>query len=314
LQGTASVTVEGTVQVRVAVYNEAGEVVRVIRIHELSSPVDGIELETDGRIESLNDSVDIYYQGYWLGEWDGTNARGNPAPNGVYYIKVDNVDAMGTVRSTVQQAMVSRTLYSWTVRIYNEAGEMVRDLRTFLGDPGPDGLTGMDLSSGVIRPTGDGGSGGGVPRQLTITLSNGVPVVWDGRNDAGAIVGTGNYFVEVHSNDGRGAESRMTDTVTVQAQDRESGLGKLMAWPNVVGGLGPSRVVFHTDSGLTMVLTVRVYTVSGELVGMAGPGPAGTVGWETRDVASGLYLAVVEARTPAGGFLLQRILKIVVKR
>ena len=38
--------------------------------------------------------------------WDGTNWSGDPAPNGVYHVKVDNVDTLGSVTTATQQAIV----------------------------------------------------------------------------------------------------------------------------------------------------------------------------------------------------------------
>jgi len=56
--------------------------------------------------------------------------------NGNYYVKVDNIDTFGVVRTTTQEVTVNRSLYKADLTIYNEAGEVVRHLLTYVDDPG----------------------------------------------------------------------------------------------------------------------------------------------------------------------------------
>ena len=99
---SASVTVNGEFTVRIGVYNEAGELVKEILIKQYSEPIENIQIGPTTVINSLNAEAQIYYQGVYIGEWDGTTQDGQPAGNGTYFIKVDNVGAFGTVQSVTQ--------------------------------------------------------------------------------------------------------------------------------------------------------------------------------------------------------------------
>jgi flagellar hook assembly protein FlgD len=310
---TATVRVVGDFTVRIGVYNEAGEVVKLFPVEQFSQPVENISLEADNAITSLYDVIGVYYQGYLIGTWDGTNGRNEPAPNGVYHIKIDNIDALGTVRSTTQQAMVSRTLYRSSVLIYNEAGEVVRRLWSYVDDPGQAAVNGIELSTSVFRPSY--APTGGTPSQLSIRLSNGTTVVWDGRNDSGTIVRTGQYFVEIHSVDGQGGETQVVQRVSVQGGDRTAGAGVVTAYPNVVNRAQPGPVTFVSDALFSVTLRVSLYTTAGELV-VVRDGPAGqnTASWDASGVASGTYIAVVESRNAQGGLVNQQVLKVLIVR
>jgi uncharacterized repeat protein (TIGR01451 family) len=308
LGASVSVTVRGDYQVRVAVYNEAGEVVKEILVREYSQPILDITLITDRMIDSLNDQVDIYYQGYLIGEWDGTNWSGDPAPNGIYHVKVDNVDTMGSVTTATQQAIVSRSIHRTEVTIYNSAGEAVRHLYEVLSDPGPDGLSGVTLTSAVIQP---GAQGGTIPTQLGVLLSGGTTVIWDGRSDNGSVVTTGQYFVEVHVADGQGGDQQITHAVLVDGDKGQMGAGVVTAMPNALSATAPTAIFNATGAGVT-TLKVRIYTTAGELVEDQLQGPSGVVSWTPDNIASGLYLAVVEV-SDAKGLLSTKVLKISVK-
>ena len=295
---------------RVAVYNGAGEVVKVILVSQNAQPIDAFSLSTDGLIGSLNDQVDIVdSQGGPIGVWDGTLMSGEPAPNGVYHIKIDNVDLMGVVRSTTQEVMVSRTLYRSTVKIYNEVGEVVRTLYAYVSDPTQTVISGMSLSSEVIRP---GGTGAGVATQLTVSLSNGTTIVWDGRSDAGEVVSSGKYFVESHTEDGQGGETLVTRSVVVEGQDGQKAGGVISVVPGTVDMTQGNPMVVFQSTAVGLNLKVRVYTIAGQLVGQAAGSAAGT-NFDVTGLASGYYLGVVEA-SDTQGLVVRRIVGFTVTR
>ena len=309
-----AVTVLGTYTVRVGVYNEAGELIKTVLVKQFSEPVNSITLEASNVISSLHGQVDIYFEGNYIGTWDGTNSDGQPAENGQYNLKVDSVDASGVDVSTTQPVIVNRSLYKATILIYNEAGEVVRHLYTYVDDPGQQTVGQVTLSTKVIAPSGVATSG--TPNTVTITLSNGTVVTWDGKSDTGSYVTEGQYFVEVHSSDGQGGETIVTTKITVQGQNVGLGLGTLAAEPNVINGKSGTTVVTFTmkNSGMSLSLRASIYTLAGELVkveqGTAGE-PA-VVSWDTAGMASGLYLAVVEEQGANGGGIQRQILKILV--
>jgi len=301
--------------VRIGVYNEAGELVKTVLVEQSTKPIQDITLAQSSTITTLNGptgKIDIVYQGAVIGTWDGTNASGQPAANGTYQIKVDNVDSFGSVTSTTQQATVNRSLYKVTVLIYNSAGEVVRHLYSFTDDPGLATVNGVQLSTDVIKP-GFGAPTAGVPSQLTLNLGNGTTLVWDGRSDSGSYVQSGEYFLEIHSQDGTGGDATVTKQVSVQ--EGNTGVGNIVLEPNLVDlSKGSGAVTFMGPQTMGLTLGASVYTLAGELVTKVDGTPGtGTMGWNASGLASGLYLAVVEVKDATGGLIQRQILKLLVK-
>jgi flagellar hook assembly protein FlgD len=313
----APVTVTGNYTVKIGVYNSAGELVKEILVGQYTQPVMDIVLEGGNTIRTLNgvnSGVTIECDGTPLGIWNGTSASGNLESNGEYYIQVDNVDSMGVVKSETKQVLVDRKVMTETVLIYNEAGELVRHLYGYTDDPGGNVAVGAKLSTSVIAPTY--GDTGGAPRELTVVLSDGVTIVWDGKNDGGSFVEDGQYFMEIHSADGQGGDTTLTEKVTVKGGDEGKGVGKVKAEPNeLMMGTGVGQTTFKCDGGMNMTLKVRIYTVSGELVETVegGTGVNEAV-WDARGKASGIYLAVVDLTDMNGGHVGRQIVKVLVVR
>ncbi len=316
LTSCANVTVTGNYTVRIGVYNEAGELVKQILIQQFSQPINSLTLESSNSITSLhgtNSVINIYYEGYEIGTWDGTTTSGSPALNGVYNIKVDNVDSYGVVKSTTVQAVVSRSLYTFAVLIYNEAGEVIRHLDTFVDDPGLNSVINMKLSANVIVPSG-GTSSAGIPGNLTITLSNGMAVTWDGKTDNGAYVSTGQYFVEVTSQNGQGGgETVLTQEVSVMGTNSQVGTGQITTVPNILNSANGFLATFSSNSPMNLTLTVKIYTMAGELVKfVSGDTGSNRAVWDGSTVASGLYIAEIESNYMTGGLARIQTTKIVV--
>ncbi|HTC20492.1 MAG TPA: hypothetical protein VK859_06580, partial [bacterium] len=312
---SASVLVTGQYTVRIGVYNSAGELVDTILTEQLSQPIENFALQSSNAITSLNganNAVTIYFGNSPLGSWSGTTAAGSLVSNGIYYVKVDSVSNLGVDVSTTQQVTVNRTLYQSTILIYNEAGEVVKHLYSYTDDPGQAAVESVQLSSTLIQP--GMAQGAGTPSQLTITLSNGTTVMWDGTTDGGAFVQSGQYFVEVHTVDGNGGETTVIKQVAVEDRNAVNGIGVVTAWPNLLNAAkGPMTTTFHTNSSLSLTLKVSIYTVAGELVHVAsGNAGANQVSWDASGVASGTYLVVAELFTPTGGLAGQQILRIAV--
>jgi flagellar hook assembly protein FlgD len=307
-------TIASNYLVKIGVYNEAGELVKEILIDQFPQPVESIRLEKGNLISSLhgeNSEVEIYYGQSPIGTWDGTNNNGDLVSNGSYYIKVDNIDTYGAVKSTTQGVVVSRAIASVEVNIFNEAGEVVRHLYGYMDDPGlPSGLS-IELSSPVIQPGYE--TSGSTPNQVAVILSNGVTIMWEGKSDTGIFVQNGQYFIEVHTLDGQGREATVTKQLSVRDENKSSGVGKVTARPNILNSDNGFRTVLKNDSAMSLALKNTVYTTAGELVGVM-QGEAGTnqVVWDASGVASGLYLAVVEGIDSEGGLVSRQIVKIVV--
>ncbi len=288
--------------------------VKTILTQQFQEPIDDITLQADNVISSLNDPINLFHKGLLIGSWDGTNNTGQPAPNGIYHIKVDNVDSLGSVVTTTQQAVVSRSLYRVAVLVYNSAGEIVRHLYSYVEDPGKGTVKNVQLSTSVIKPN-NGAPQPGVPSQLVITLDGGTTIVWDGRSDSGILVQSGQYFVEIHSVDGTGGDATVTNQISVQDPVNNLGDGIVSALPNVVDLTSGNGVVnFTSKSTNPVTLRASLYTLAGELVAVVeGNSGSGVVPWSAVGLANGVYIAVVEARDVNGGFFGRQTLKVLVR-
>ena len=200
-------------------------------------------------------------------------------------------------------------MYKVTALVYNEAGEIVRHLYSFMDDPGLDGVMGVKLSTTVIKPSSN--PVGGTPSQLSVMLSNGTTLVWDGRSDSGSFVQGGQYFVEVHSADGQGGDTTVTEQVSVMGADVT---GTVIAMPNILDKTkGNTTTTFTVNTPQTVTLKVNIYTIAGERVAiLEGQAGQGTATWNASGLASGMYLAVVNAKDANGAFVSQQILKILI--
>ena len=316
LTSAVTATVTGNYTVKIAVYNEAGEMVKEILIDEFSQPIENIRLEDSSVISSLhgdNHEVGIYYGTHEIGSWDGTNGSGDLVTNGNYYVKVDNIDTYGVVKSTTKEVAVNRAIYQATINIYNESGEVMRHLYVYMDDPVPGGVLSMQLSTAVIKPSLE--SQGGTPSEVAVILSNGTTMVWDGKSDAGSYVISGQYFIEVHTVDGQGAQSTVVREVSVLDSDAGRGIERIVASPNLLNAANGYVATFKTKTAIPLTLKASIYTLAGELVGSI-QGLAGTsqVIWDATGVVSGMYLAVVEQVDEKGGLLSKQTQKIAVIR
>jgi uncharacterized repeat protein (TIGR01451 family) len=310
LSTSVSVTVTGQFTVKIGVYNEAGELVKEILLQQFSQPLNNISLQAGTSITSLqgaNSAVSIYYGTHFIGSWDGTGGSGNLVTNGTYYIKVDNVDSFGVVKSVVQSVTVTRSLETVSVRIYNEAGEVVRNLTTLVSDPQNNMVTSAQLTSPVIQP------GSALLGQLGINLNNGVTLTWDGRSDGGQVVTNGRYYIEIRSTDGKGGETVINRDVVVE-NGHSTTNNFVWAYPNpAVDGAGP--VTFTVNSPTPQTLSVMVYDVAGErITTVAGQAGTSQAVWNPNGLSSGVYIAVAEALESATGhFTVRQTLKVLIK-
>jgi uncharacterized repeat protein (TIGR01451 family) len=114
--------------VRVGVYNSAGELVKEIWVRRLGEQVRDFNIAENPVISKLDDVVYVMHNGVEIATWDGTNVRGEPVINGKYHLKIDNVDAYGVVHSVSKEVTVSRSIALVEVKVFNSAGEVVRNL------------------------------------------------------------------------------------------------------------------------------------------------------------------------------------------
>jgi hypothetical protein len=227
-------------------------------------------------------------------------------------VKVDSISNMGVDTSVTQPVIVNRTLFKVAVKIYNEAGEVVKTLYVYSSNPVAGTASQLQLSASSIEPT-SGPVTGNIPTQLSIGLNSGTTIVWDGTGNSGGIVPSGQYYIEVSEQNGNGGETVLTGHVIVVSDTANAGMGNITAQPNLLNGVTGYQVNFYSNvPGLT--LDYRVYTTAGELAQRRVRGDAASsyAQWDATGKASGLYFAVVDAYNAQNGLIGYKILKIVV--
>lgn len=307
---SAASTVVGNYIVKINVYNEAGEIVKTILSQRYSQPVLNITLQSSSTLVSINDVINIVYQGMVIGTWNGTNNEGQEVANGGYYIKVDNTDQNGSVSSVTQVATVARHLANIAVEIYNSAGEIVRHLDQFTSD-----AVTLETSVNVSNPIFSPSYQAGPNATTTISLSDGTSLVWDGKGDNGQIVTNGKYFIVVTSNNGQGGDAVVTKEVSVLRNGLNIVPGGILIYPNPESGrVNGSQINFAAPSTPSLTLKVNIYTIAGELVqrveGQPGTSQL-TWNFSGMGLASGLYLADIEIYDPTGA-MQRQVSKIVI--
>jgi uncharacterized repeat protein (TIGR01451 family) len=285
--------VRGDVQVTLAVYNEAGEVVKTFPVKYMSKPVDSMNLSSNGIIATVGDSVTIAWgSGRVLGAWDGISNNGQWVANGAYYVKVDSVDPYGTTTSVTKALTVARAVSDVGLTVYNHAGEAVRHLvETFSGPI--DNITEARLTADVISPS----NGTGVGVATTAVMSGSALLgTWDGRNDQGSIVSNGQYYIEVKVVDGKGNHSTVQLAVAVLAS-RDG--GKAIVRPNL---LTPEKPIGTIDGGVVGgAVNVKVFSLTGGYVeSLNGVPGSGVVQLNSANLSSGMYLLMGQVKNADG--------------
>jgi len=235
--------------------------------------------------------------------------------NGKYHLKVDNVDPYGTVNSVAQEVMVSRSIAKVSVKIYNETGEVVRNLYSYEDDPNGLSLGDVKLSTNVIKPSVSGTPVPGEQAGVNITSPSGIDLTWDGRSDQGSIVTNGHYEVEVHWADGKGSEEVVSRGVVVQSSNTPITTGKVFAKPSILKG-GVTTTTLQVNSGMSLTIQGKLYNVAGELMNKDIQGATGTgqASLDMSGLASGLYFVVVDLMDSQGRFAGHQVTQIILQK
>jgi flagellar hook assembly protein FlgD len=236
--------------------------------------------------------------------------------NGSYYVKVDSTDPYGVTNTVTQVVTVNRHLAEVQVDIFNEAGEVVRHLTSYVEDTGTFNIENVSLSASVLQPTSDATPVPGNTNYVTINLGNGETLTWDGTDDQGAIVTNGHYDVEIHYEDGTGGDQVITRGLLVESTGHTHPNDSVYAKPNLMNRRTGFQTTLAVDSADTYTLQVKVYDMSGELLRNVGITPDGVnqVRADFTGEATGMYFAMVELINTEGGVAKRQALKIVVVR
>ena len=309
VKASSSVTFLGTYKETISIYNEAGELIKTIVGFNASGAINAFDV-MGGPITSDQGAVSFFYNNQSLGAWDATNGNGGKVTNGAYTVKIDSTDPYNVTTTVTHTVMVSIARSILTVKIFNEAGEVVKHFTTedilnmLANSPAGAALLPSDynvgstkLSSTLIQPSYADPSNPG--NYVTITLGSGRSFTWNGTGDNGKILTSGHYFIEVDSAVQNGAKEETIMGITIQNHGASPISGFVLV-PNPVNMNQNNTAIFQVNVDIPQVdsVHIRIYTIAGELVQIlkSPAGNATQVSWDlgmTR-MASGTYLAVAE--------------------
>ena len=299
----------------ITIYNEAGEVVRVIASEAVSAPVTSVEyyakgvtnpsvISKDGKLEIRLPRVETpstFGTGSTTYYWDAINAQSQEVDTGVYYIKIETLDPYGHTTTMIKDLTVMRIDEYVELNIFNSAGEIIRKIRQEKNVI-TDTVT-LDKLGDRLIFTKDG-------QETIIKYGNNIGdyIMWDGKNQAGEIVSSGIYEVQIVLKNAKdGVISEASKTVTVLREGKLY-IEELKAIPNpyIKGSGGIIRFEWILQSIETGDVSIRIYNVAGELIRkLEGDLGAGNILWdlktEERRLASrGIYIAVMDAKNNEG--------------
>ena len=279
----------------------------ILSNEEFENEITGFELSDNGVIEDGTLFVIKLADGRGI-PWLGVDGQGNALANGGYLIQLESVDSLGVVTAVIKSVTILKSGAQMTVRVYNEAGELIWEELTTDGVVPEMGR--VSLSSELLDP---GPNAAASAAEVRILLGDTHEVVWTGRDLNGSIVANGEYIIEVRVL-AEGEEIVVTRTVTV-LHGELTVLTGINAWPNPVIGEDSMRI--STRGGDTIALRVKIYNLAGELLRTLNA-PGDSVEWDLHagartQVADGVYIALVEA-LDASGVRDTRTVRIVVLR
>jgi hypothetical protein len=278
-------------QMTVAVYNSAGELVRMLyqgaasaqptQLHWQGGAGQPLSLDLPGPLADGSTGL----------VWNGLNAAGQTVRSGSYLLKVETQDPFGAVQTLQATVQMLATGAPPQLALYNSAGELVRhwDLQAL-------GLDAVDLghvSAAQLELKG--------PQGTATTLA------WDGLNDAGQPLNGGVYSLVLRQSD-PGKPTSVVRSITIIPADGPDPLASLEPEQNPVPA-GQHTAVFRYSPRPGVRLQAALYSLAGERVAVADASTPGRLRVSLDGAASGVYMLVAEA-SGGGQRQTRRVLKL----
>jgi hypothetical protein len=312
--------------IKIGVYNEAGELVKVIGQTICSSLITSVNLlvtkggvTAPGTVIGPDSSFVVDFpnletpatngNGYTDFPWATDNSATQPVSEGNYYIQIVQTDSYGHTDVLVKEVSVIRFDYDVVLKIFNSAGEIIKTIRQ--DKPSAGSLT---LKIDEVLKLEDGGP------PITFEYAPGQDLTWDGVTDQGVRVNNGTYELQFVLNNSAGASSQASKTVVILVQALKSSLGDVKAYPNPYKGpdfSSTDHITFAWDYKGTGWVNVLIYNMYGEQVRkLFAKLEDGKAVWDVKaangdDAGAGMYVAVFESRN-AGGLLERKTQKFAV--
>jgi flagellar hook assembly protein FlgD len=297
LSPTVTATVVPAYTFKVTLYNAAGEVVRSL-VPLAPAWEAGVDFEVLTKtFAPKNGGTALIRACGQTFTWDGANDSGQKVDNGMYYAKFEITDPFGHVEVRTEEVTVLSAAKQYMVRLYNSAGELVRTVQ-------------VATDSGTAAPSKISVKGDGKAIALDPAKANTVvfdlgssSLTWDGTNDAGVLVQSGTYFVQLAAMGEGGATTVQSTSITIIEARTVNLLSQLFAVPNPASLSKDHGITIHMSNPPGTKVLGRLYNLAGEcvLVTANDSDPQRLfINLDDRRLASGIYILAVWAKAPWG--------------
>jgi flagellar hook assembly protein FlgD len=293
-------------QLKVTIYNAAGEVVRTLFNGAAETLPSGVALSAPAVVAGQG-SVTLDLGGALSGangvspngvlSWGATNDNGQVVGGGTYTMKIDYQDPFGQVTSFTQSISVTPGS-SWAqVNVFNSAGELVYSLPYPAGSGSPQAL---DLANTVMAAAYDSAGNGLGAIQGMVKMAGGPDqaFAWDGRGSNGQPVASGVYTLQLVSGSAHGTIIDSRQISIVKAPD--GSIGDVKLGPDPAGPNDQALKVQYPPAQLWDA-NAALYDQAGERVELAqDPSHSGVLALSLGHCSGGLYLVELMGRRPSG--------------
>jgi hypothetical protein len=221
-------------------------------------------------------------------EWNGLNDAGQPVDPGAYQMQVTVRDPFGKTSSFAGAAQVLRSATTYAIAVYNSSGERVK---TLLPLGSQKAVSNFSLSTDVFSPDS------GMPC-LQVVSGATLLACWDGSNEAGSPMESGNYVVVVSDSSGRMLVEKQVAVIRAPS----AGEFKLLAAPNPLRG-GEQLRLRVEGSGQGSSVEIELFSLAGERVwnsSLAGENGSIRISAPLAGLAPGTYVFSAARRGPSG--------------
>jgi len=314
--------------VQIGLYNEAGELVKIIAKEMASKPIG--EVNTIVFIQAtpvanpdtvtVGTPLVIQLPGVDTPEtfgpgspgasftWFADNQQSQDINQGVYFIKTEQIDEYGHTTAFIKEITLLKVERFIEMNIYNSAGELIRTIKKENVSTINEKLE-LEVP-GLVVVTKDGIVD---PQMGNVKYGSnlGEYITWDGKDAKGNVVESGSYEVQMIMKTEQGLVLHASKTIIVLREGSQY-LDQLIIQPNPFNSeLGADKVTFKwtfRDTVQSGKATIRVYNVAGELIFMKSADlDTGTTGisWDMsaankKRASRGVYVCVLETRNDAG--------------
>jgi flagellar hook assembly protein FlgD len=282
-------------EMKLFVYNEAGEVVRHLTKTYTYNLVEKLTTNTKVFSPDKDDTLKIDIDGK-IYEWDGKNNQGDKVGNGVYYIKVETTDNYDYTHIIVESVTLLTNNLTTQLRIYNSVGEIVKIIPI-------EGIYQCASSSITVSPEPGTAFVPGYGNYAKIYYMD-KEALWDGTNENGTVVNNGIYHIQLMVIDENGYKTVAQTYITVMHADYDV-ISDVQIIPNPFKPKVNNILTIKYKVNNNTKISIKVYNVAGELVKtLQDYNNTGEIKWEVTDsdtkLASGLYIMLIYAKTDNG--------------